>query len=153
MPKRPIEAEAQERVSLKVQGLVGSIEAEANRRREEVMGVPHASHLNPPEAVQETSKPRAHPVKRGAHAVLDDAFDESAKVYAHYEHNRDAFIQDAHIQGVPDPLGAFKQAREDQLHAVRESLHKELHQTFKKHGIERKASSPTQSYSGPSEGG
>lgn len=148
-PQKPIEVEAYERVSHKTQRMMAGIEAERARRVEQVTGLPHATHAHAADVAKPVEpRARAHPLKKSTHATIDQAFEASARIHAQYEHNRASFIQESQAQGVPDPVGAFEQARADQLDQVRQGLHKQIHQSFKQHGIDR-VPAQSQKQSGP----
>ncbi|MEL6414288.1 MAG: hypothetical protein AAFQ15_05035 [Pseudomonadota bacterium] len=79
----------------------------------------------------------AHPLKKTNHEMIDQIVEDLTKVYAQYEHNRDSFIQNAYQDGVPNPQGAFDQARADAVEQIRSQAHSRMHTQFVKHGIDR----------------
>lgn len=139
VPERSLSDVAHERVDRKIEQGFTAIDA--------YMRVEQAQLMQQPEQKTETpTRPPAHPLKKTGHEMIDQIVEDLTKVYAQYEHNRDSFIQNAYQDGVPNPQGAFDQARADAVEQIRSQAHSRMHQDFVKHGIDR---APAQTSSGP----
>jgi len=142
---KPLLTEARERVDRKIEGGYAGIDTFLKNERQRI--------LNTPRQAQESNEKQqhrgsAHPLKKDTHATLDTTCDAITRIHAQYDHNRRSFIETARAQGVPDPISSFEQARADDVHRIIKTAHKQLHQSFLKHGIDR-APSQTPNRSGP----
>ncbi|MEO1149648.1 MAG: hypothetical protein AAFW83_01540 [Pseudomonadota bacterium] len=147
MPKKPIEQEAQERVSRKVQGLMAEVEAERGRRIEDITQLPHATHTHAPKAVAEkqTREP-AHPLKKETHAIVDRAQKVRLRANIHFNKMRSLFIADAEASGSETPVKDVYSNKNQRMKRIDKAEHRLLDKAFKRHGIDR---APKQENTGP----
>lgn len=138
---KPLRQVAEERVDRKIEH--GYVAIDQYMRNEQARLV-----QQPEQKAEAPTRQPAHPLKKTNHEMIDQIVEDLTKVYAQYEHNRDSFIQNAHQTGVPNPVGAYDQARADAVEQIRSQAHTSMHQQFVKHGIDR---APERASPGPSQ--
>ena len=147
MPKKPIEQEAQERVSRKIQGLMAEVEAERARRIEDITQLPHATHTHAPKAVAEKQiREPAHPLKKETHAIVDRAQKVRLRANIHFNKMRSLFIADAEASGSETPVKDVYSNKNQRMKRIDKAEHRLLDKAFKRHGIDR---APKQENTGP----
>ncbi|MGF1463691.1 MAG: hypothetical protein ACFB2Z_11110 [Maricaulaceae bacterium] len=152
MPQRSIEEVAQERVSLKIQGMMADVEKERERRIETVTDLPRATVANAPGGADTKPKrERAHPLKRDAHAVLNRTQKVRKRAEIHFSRMRKHFIADAEAKGSETPVKDVYQNKNQRMVRIDKAEHRLLDKAFKRHGVDRAPSDGAPSRSGPSE--
>lgn len=147
--RETVEQAARRRVSLKIEGLMAAVEAERNRRIEEIVNLPHASHARAPETRQAASfRPEGREVESSA-AIHARAQRIRREARAHFQRMRPLFIADAEASGSDTPVKDVydnyrkRMARIDR--AENSLLAAPLKEAFRRHSIDGGRRGPTMS--------
>ena len=127
---RSLNSVAHERVDRRIEQGYAAIDL--HMRTEQARLVQQPEH-----DIGEPARDPASTLEQTSREIIDQVVADVSKTYAQYEHNRESFIQNAHNDAVPNPQGAFEQARLDAVDNIRTNAHKRMQSLFHEHSVSR----------------
>lgn len=130
LQSRSLSSVAHERVDRRIEQGYAAIDL--HMRTEQTRLVQQPEH-----DIGEPARDPVRTLEQTGRDIIDQVVADVSKTYAQYEHNRESFIQNAHKDGVPNPQGAYEQARLDAVDNIRTNAHARMQSQFREHSVSR----------------